>query len=216
MRLLLYKGGGPRGRKKGSSNKHHKWLARFLIASSKGLRWHYVYPDDEDIAEWNPKTGLKLKPGRTITRILNEKMFGTYEVTADGKPKVRAGLFMTYKPAIKRVARGEEGATIGRYFFRKVPRQPGYAKLELGHGVERHFTVNKKVRELKFESDADIEAAQKIQPGAGIKEGKLRPLGEPPAGEIHRYTACRRHRRYYTRAGTDRANEARALDTCGS
>lgn len=94
-----------KGRPKGSTNKTHKWIARYTNARGEIVR---VYPD-RDHGELLENEQFKLKPGVTINQVLHDKLIGgvvegqTQKVPGAGKrktdvaPKVRDGEFVRYE-----------------------------------------------------------------------------------------------------------------------
>lgn len=167
-----------KSRKKGSKAKQHKYIARFLVATSKGLKWKYVYPDDEDIASWDPHGGLQLK--RTVASILNEKLFGSFGVNEKtGEPWVKPGLFVTYRPKLQHTIRerglqgfpGYDVKVVGRWAFFKDKINPGFVQMELGHGIEKKYNVPQKVKDLYLKTQQEVDHALETRIGANIPEG---------------------------------------------
>jgi len=171
---------GKRGRPAGSTNKNHKWLARFILAPGPDgkPRYHYVYPEEGDT--------------RPAAQVINEDLFGD--------PKsLKAGAFVSYdtaKPSDRPPPRTDKKAfarwmaAMKRkypYLARPsgtpitpellntnertvhVPRIPGFISYEVAPGVD--YKPSKRVLDFHLKTAEDIEAAKKLVPGAGIQYG---------------------------------------------
>lgn len=167
-----------KGRKKGGQNKTRRYLLRIeMPGGSPGKpNYRYVYPDKDDVVSFDPKTGFKLKPGRSIAKIVNEKLFGDYGVDSrTGDPYVKEGLFYAYEPRVStsymKRAYGEPIATetLNKVRFFKYKKVHGYTDVDLGPGVAASgYRLPQKLTQLQMTAD---EAA--AAPGNLAKEGAV-------------------------------------------
>jgi len=167
-----------KGRKKGGQNKTRRYLLRIeMPGGSPGKpNYRYVYPDKDDVVSFDPKTGFKLKPGRSIAKIVNEKLFGDYGVDSrTGDPYVKEGLFYAYEPRVStsymKRAYGEPIATetLNKVRFFKYKKVHGYTDVDLGPGVAASgYRLPQKLTQLQMTAD---EAA--AAPGNLAAEGAV-------------------------------------------
>ena len=182
MNLIICDDKISKGRAAGSQNATRNYIMRVQLpgVDSKGKpRYRYVYPEDADHEGFDPKTGFKLKPGRTIAQVVNEKLFGHYGVDPrTGKPYKQSGIFYDY--ATKTGAAGQRkkwGEPIGedqegKHRFYKFKKLPGHVGIDYGPGVkESGYRAPQKLRDLELGPEEAKRAARKM-PGAGIQEGQ--------------------------------------------
>lgn len=164
-----------KGRPKGSTNKDHKWIARYTNAKGQVIR---VYPDKRH-GEMTKDEQFKLKPGVSINQVISDAMIGgpTGETKKDGRPQVAEGEFMRYEVAHESELRDERkrenytrNATsrekIGQHVVFGYPkvhaiehdekdkptRFAGYTNIEYHPSVKAHgYRTPKKIEAFKVE-----------------------------------------------------------------
>jgi DNA-directed RNA polymerase specialized sigma24 family protein len=187
MNLVICDDKISKGRAVGSQNATRNYIMRVQLpgVDDKGKpRYRYVYPDDADHEGFDPEKGFKLKPGRTIAQVVNEKLFGHYGVDQrTGKPYKQSGLFYDYATKVGSAGKRKKwGDPVGedqegKHRFYKFKKLPGHVGIDYGPGVkEAGYRAPQKLRELELGPEEAKRAAKKLL-GAGIREGNA-PLTE--------------------------------------
>jgi len=185
-----------KGRPKGSTNKDHKWIARYTNAKGEIVR---VYPDKRH-GVMTDKEQLKLHPGVSINQVVSDVMIGgpTGETKRDGRPSVREGEFVRYEVAHEselRDPRNRENYTrdaisrekVGQYHVFGYPkvhaierdekekpvRFAGYTHIEYHPSVRAHgYRTPKKIETFKVEPH-EIKTTEEQAPQRGFNAAEL-------------------------------------------